>query len=253
MNSRLLLISALFGPGFGICAEVAPAARQYILEPAPSIRSERVMAPPPADITLLDRRFFKTAEIIAEYPTRVMIRHAGGLAVVNKDLLPDALWKRYPVDDDAAAAEATNRALEAERAAARRAKLEDRRIESAQRLAEQRQANASAPGPAASEIMAAEQVADAETAAVEHVIQYVETGRRTGSGNTLVFGVKVYPQETREIPGWFGRREVSGICTYKVYDSVWGGSFKNRRIEFKVQVETKTGSRSKIVDFTQSR
>ena len=97
-------------------------------------------AVPAMDLPLADGRVLKDATILSQTPRTVIVKYAGGLGSVAKDLLPTELHESYPLDE-AAAREADERAVrateaareaeqdEAERRAKLRSQLEDRTAE----------------------------------------------------------------------------------------------------------------------------
>jgi hypothetical protein len=59
-----------------------------------------------ADLKLTDGRVFEDYRITTQTPTTVTVRHAGGMARIEKKLLPPEVLEAYPVDEAAAPAEA---------------------------------------------------------------------------------------------------------------------------------------------------
>lgn len=55
-----------------------------------------------SDLALADGRVFHEAQVLSQSPRTVVIRHSGGLASVEKQLLPEEWRSRYPIDEAAA-------------------------------------------------------------------------------------------------------------------------------------------------------
>lgn len=206
-----------------------------------------------ARIELADGRVFENARANGEDALTVTFLHRAGISKVDKRLLPSEVAELFPID-------AANAAAQAEAAAAQRdqwrllqAEREDRlrrreaRRQEAQEAAFERVSAATAR-PSATLATPAE----IEAVASARARQYFEDEKRTGSGQTLVFGVKLDLEEPAEVPGWANRWRVDGIASYKVYDSIGWGSFSSRsNRRFEVLVEAPPGKRPKVVDFTE--
>jgi hypothetical protein len=82
-----------------------------------------------------------------------------------------------------------------------------------------------------------------------HATRYFKTRHTNGSGATLVFDLSVDLDGVRVVPGWEGRYEVTGVCAYQFYDSIWGGSFRGATHHFSADVETKRG-RATVTGFS---
>jgi len=219
-----------------------------------------------ADLKLSDGRILKDYRVTAQTPTRVTVRHAGGMATIEKKLLPSELLKEYPIDAEAAAKEAAEiergKAAYAEQA---RAAEEKRAAEHAAFLAavakkrEKEEARAAANSATRPNVDVANSVAVRRTAdpleRIEKAIrfradQYYKSQRQTGSGRTLVYDLDYELEDPTPVPGWSGRYEVKGKCLFQYYDSVWGGSFSNGTGTFTAQVEVSATGAVKLVDFS---
>lgn len=109
-----------------------------------------------ADLTLTDGRTFAEYRVVSQTAARVTIRHQGGMSVVEKSLLPPELLAAYPIDKEAAVAEAAKidegkrlyeeqrAAVAAERAASSAAR-DERVAEKAARQAAESRATARTP------------------------------------------------------------------------------------------------------------
>lgn len=83
-----------------------------------------------ADLTLRDGRTLSDYRILSQSPGTVTVRHAEGLAKVDKAQLPPELAAQYPADPDAVAAEQqANERARAEHAAQVAAAREARRVQ----------------------------------------------------------------------------------------------------------------------------
>jgi hypothetical protein len=165
-----------------------------------------------ADLSLADGRVLKDATIVSQTPRTVIVKHAGGLGSVAKDLLPAELRARYPLDE-AAARQADERAAQAAAAArdAEQAAAESR----AQRLAQAREATA-ARQAADDEAEAREkaQLAMHRANASALVERYFEQRNRWNSGMTKC---EVSIDEFRPLDGWVGQWKLTGQVVIKHY------------------------------------
>jgi hypothetical protein len=83
-----------------------------------------------ADLTLRDGRTLRDYRILSQSPSTVTVRHAAGLAKVDKAQLPDELAAQYPVDPAAVVAEQqANECARAEHAAQVAAAREAKRVQ----------------------------------------------------------------------------------------------------------------------------
>lgn len=227
--------------------EAAPANAAADPEPAP---------PPPPRILprttwerveLRDGRVFEKARVTSSDARSVTFAHAGGLAKVDKRLLPADLAAQFPFDAREAALEARTQAVERGAAveAQRRREREDRLQARSDASERARSASVVAPPPAPPSPAAIEAVVEARAR------RYYETEKRVGSGSTLIFGLVSDLEEPTPVSGWPDRWEVRGVAAYRIYDSVGWGSFSARTQRFRALVEAPPGKRPTVVSFDE--
>lgn len=96
-------------------------------------------------------------------------------------------------------------------------------------------------------VSAARMPANLDEVVLRRVRRYYEAQRTNGSGHSLVFEVNADIEERRQVPGWSGRYEVSGVAWFQYYDSVWGGSFSRHSGQWTATVEM-SGGAARVVD-----
>ncbi len=163
-----------------------------------------------ADIALADGRVFHDAQILSQSARTVVIRHAGGLVSVGKQLLPSELRDRYPIDE-AAAQLAEQRAGEAARQAA--AKVDAAAAEGAQA----QQASLTAETEAARRTMASAErlrLQEMRIDAARRVERYFRERTRSAIQET---GCSAHILEFRPMNGVAGPWLVSGTVTITTY------------------------------------
>lgn len=254
--ARTLLVWAIAASASVLKAD-EPAAGGAAKKPADLVSFE---APTPKilprtvfpRIELADGRVLENARANAEDASTVTFLHRSGISKIDKRLLPEDIAAVFPFDSAAAAEQAEAAAAQRDQSRARQAEREDElrrreaRRQEAQLAVAERQADAKPSAPPAASPAEIEEVAAARAR------QYFEDEKRTGSGQTLVFGVKLRLEEPVEIAGWTNRWRVDGEASYKVYDSIGWGSFSSRsRRRFDVTVEAVPGKRPKVIDFTE--
>lgn len=253
MNPRIIIafgalaVSALAAENAATQAPVAAAAPVAPVAPAalPS-----AMPRPSARIfdrvELADGRVLSGVRVVSADALRVTAAHAEGLGQIDRRLLTGELARLYPFDEAAAVAH-----VEAS-AAARRAAAEEtqrrlaRDAEMARRALAEEPVRRSSPEPS---VAGLEDIA----AAVEsRAIEFYQNEKRTGSGATLVFGVRTRLGDPVAVSGWANRWRVEGVASYSVYDSVGWGSFTSRSgKKFEAVVEFVPGKRPRVVDFAE--
>lgn len=204
--------------------------------------------------------------LMSETATTVTIKHKNGAKYgatkVAKTDLPSSLAAFYPVDEDAIEKARTD----ADKKSADRAEL-------LQQIAQLKQENAQlredlraalnpvvTPGSVAVEAQrrrAAE--AAAAVATGDDLVQAIRAraedhykdGRRNGSGQTLVFDLRITLEPVVEKPGWPGRYTCTGTVAYSLYDSVWGGSFTSRTGSFSCEVQRGAPGYAKVTEFRE--
>lgn len=234
--------------------EIAPASVQYTqFTEVPARRAPSMPLPAPEllprtvwpTVALADGRVFIGARVSAEDGGTVTLIHTGGIAKVDKRLLPKEMADIHRYDPAAAQ-------IEAEQAATRRqATAEAIRIVETTRVAPVRR-----PRPTQVTSVQTIQTTTPSTDEIERAVRtrarrYFETEKRIGSGQTLSFNVMSDISEPREVSGWANRWEVTGTAGYKVYDSVHWGSFSKRSTKFLAIVEAPPGKRITVVSFEE--
>lgn len=159
-------------------------------------------------LTLTDGRTLQDATVISQSPRRVVVRHAGGLASVEKTKLPAPLRERYPVDEAAAKAEDEKAAAD----------LERQRAEDAERAKQwteaERTARKAKPEPTAEEKARAER-AQALAVAAPLAKSYFETQYNKPIGGTISSTVTL--DDARKMDGWGDRWVVTGQAVLRYY------------------------------------
>lgn len=167
-------------------------------------------------LTLADGRTFQNAVVLSQSPRTVIVRHAGGLASIEKTKLPAALRERYPVDEAAALLEDARLAEERERVrvaaeAAVRAPAPEPAVTAAAKPAV---STATPRPPTREEQQAARKAAVLEKAAVlaqrHFESRYAET-----LGGWAEATVKL--TDAREVDGWHDRWVVSGQAVVRYF------------------------------------
>jgi hypothetical protein len=207
-----------------------------------------------ADLELSDGRIFKDFRIISQTHSTVMVRHARGMAKVDKALLPPSLQDRYPIDREAAASEeekaqaarAKKQAAEDKAAAAEAKRIADIRAEEIRKNVEfmARQSERLNPtvDPGA--------VTDAVRRRAE---RYFNSERQpTGNNSSLKFTVSVEIDPPKAVPGWKNRFDVIGVGWYQYFDSK-GASFASDQSWFAAVVQLDARGRPTVVSFSPLR
>ena len=188
-------------------------------------------------ITLTDGRTFAEARIASASAGRVCIRHSGGIAQVERSLLPPELAARYPADPQAVAAEDATRAADAEKKAAQ----EEASAERHRTLAER-----SHPAPEPQVASAAE----IEDTVVEYAKRYFRDKYQGGTNDSVTFNVSVDTEPPAEMTGWTDQWRVNGEASFTHYRSSGWGSYQKETRRFEAIVHAPAGERPRVKDFT---
>lgn len=199
-------------------------------------------------LKLTDGRVFNDWKILSETPSSVVLKHQSGMTKIGKQLLPPDVLAAHPIDAEGAKKEAANLAASGRAGQELHAALEAKNARlneiAAKAKAEKQTAPTTTPSVSYQTL---------EDTAKERAREYFKTVRRNGSGYSLVFNFNTSSLETRPVPGWADRYEVSGKAWYQYYESTWGGSFSSVNSTFSVVMEYRSGDRTpKVVDFTPS-
>lgn len=201
-----------------------------------------------SSLQLTDGRVFADWKILSETPSSLVLKHKNGIAKVGKNLLPPDVLAAHPIDPEGAKREAENLAAAARAGEERQAALEAKNARLNEAAAHTKAANPT-PVPSAPSV----NYDVLENAATDRADEYFKTVRTNGSGYSLVFNFKTSELETRPVPGWSDRYEVTGKVRYQYYESTWGGSFSSVNSRFTVLLEYRPGDRRpKVVGFTPS-
>jgi len=191
-----------------------------------ALMAARVLA---ADFSLKDGRVLKDASIVSQAPRTVMIKHAGGLSSVAKELLPSELQAQYPVNE-AAAREAERPASLAREAARESERAEAERV--ARVRAQREQMVAANESHASNEANREDaQYAAVERDAKERAKDYFRHEYNSGNNSNLTCECSVTLSEVRPVEGWAGRWLVKGRAYLKYYQSQ-GRSFTSQTRDF---------------------
>lgn len=190
------------------------------------------------DVTLTDGRAYKAVVFVSESPMRITVRHAGGLAQLEKKKLPEPLRAQYPADEAAAERQ---RIAEQERRAAAAAEYErtrPEREEKARLFKEQRMASvAFREAEERREAQARAQAYDSMKKRVQsEADDYFRTTWRPGLTAVIVTDYRAKIEELAEKPGWPGQWSFSGEGYVEYYVSK-GGSFSSNRVRFSGEVD----------------
>ena len=190
------------------------------------------------DLQLTNGRTYKAASVVSDSPIRLTIRHAGGLAQIEKRHLPAELQARFPADT--AAHEKAEREA-AERRAAAAAEWERTRPEREARAkrvaAEQRQRAAhNAAVEAEERTRAASRQGGAEATVQRAVENYFRTTWRPGSNAVTITDMVVTLDTVEAKAGWAGQYNFSGEAYVEYYMSK-GSSFTSNRVRFRGEMD----------------
>lgn len=246
------------------------AATKWIEEPGQPAYALRTPPVKAASITLADGRTFADCSIFKETATTVTFRHAKGMIKVDKSLLPENLLASFPPDEEKAKQEAAANAEGLRQYEARKAEVAAKREEEGRkRLAEiearkamQRAAQIArkdrqdaAIADAVSNKETSQGIRSATGSDIEPAVRaraenYIRDGRRSGSGSTLVFNLRIELGDITAVAGWADRWSCEGVAYYNYYDSVWGGSFSSRETRFSCEVRRNANGRIEVTDFS---
>jgi hypothetical protein len=191
-----------------------------------ALMAARVFA---ADFTLKDGRVLKDAAIVSQAPRTVMIKHAGGLSSVAKDLLPPDLQSQYPINETAAR-ESERQAVIARDAARQSERAEAERV--ARVRAQREEMVAANESHASNEVYREDaQYAAVERDAKERAKDYFRHEYNSGNNSTYTCECSVTLSEVRPVEGWTGRWLVKGRAYMKYYQNQ-GRSFTSQTRDF---------------------
>ena len=177
-------------------------------------------------LELPDGRVFEQVRILSESALFVTLRHAGGMAQVEKALLPPDLQDKYP--EDLKAAERDRARTEAERS-----RREDQQAKRTRARVKQRVERAAAQqGNAEAErARSARDEADAYRLAQRELERYFRTQWTPGNNSIFVTGVDVNLEDLEAAQNWPGRWNVRGTAFIEYYLSS-GDSFSRNNLRF---------------------
>lgn len=241
-----------------------------------------------ADLALSDGRVFKDFRVVSQTAMTVLVRHAGGLAKVDKKLLPAEVLARYPIDEKGAAEEAAanargkaeyeeqlKRAAEQARAEQKTKSEKRQATESeldAARQEGKRQAEVAAASAAGAKEAKLEDVQrkDADKLIADHnrlasgevpkgLVAKIKTAAKNHAemyfrneykrpSNELSLEMKTTLDEPRTVPGYSNRFEVTGSAWWTSYVSQ-GQSFTNNKTWFEATVEIDERGGARVADF----
>lgn len=248
-----VLLCLVITPSFAslpVAAQIAAPSAQYTLEgtaPAPAPRPaapivfSRKVWP---KVELADGRIFERVRVLGEDSATVTLIHAGGVAKVDKRMLPEEIALLHPYVPGAAQVAAAQ--AEARRQAAAAGASLPATLPAPAPVYPPRPTPAPAPAP-----VVQTDLNSIETAVKIRARRYFETEKRLGSGQTLSFDVFTDVSEPEQVPGWSDRWAVTGTAGYKVYESIGGGGFSKRSTKFSAIAEAAPGKKVRIVSFEE--
>jgi len=175
-------------------------------------------------IQLADGRSFAEAKIVSQTGGRVVIRHAEGLASVEKSALPESLRQQYPVYSEPAplpsAATAPSQAADSPAPAAPSCAPQSPALSTTLEVP---------PKPEPQPQQEPDEKAKASATASGLLYDYFAS-RYQGIGDRVDVSLKLEAPEP--VPGWAGRWRLHGIATIRHYrDSNADGQFAKREQE----------------------
>lgn len=183
----------------------------------------------PATITLTNGKVFEKAEVVSQSAEYVTLRFAGGMAQVEKRLLPEELQAKYPLNEKAVEAERDRQERERVRAETRAEQKAERRA-----VASNRSAATSTPASTPPTLDTLE--GSLESEAKRRAAIYFRNKRyASGSEVTLTRDLLFEPMET--IQGWSNRYRAKGTAWVQFWDSS-SGSFAKREVRFEITLIT---------------
>lgn len=235
------------------------------------------------DLKLKDGRTLVDFQVAGQTATTVTVRYKGGMAKVEKALLPAELLAQYPVDEAGAAAEAeenakgkaaydaqrpaakkeeaapdtaaTSAELEAARKEGRKdAELAAARREGAKEVSDAEKQKAKADAAiAAHNRAAAGEVSGAMATKVKaavraHVQQYFRTEYKRPA-SALPIDMQITIESPRAVPGYGNRYEAAGFASWSSYESN-GRSFTGDQSWFEATVEINDRGTARVTSFT---
>jgi hypothetical protein len=185
------------------------------------------------EVKMSDGRVYKDVVFVSESPTRITVRHEGGLAQLDKKKLPDALKAKYPADEAAAERERIER--EQRRIAAAQEYERTRPQREAQTKALREQRMASVAFREAEELREEKQMAEsmkrARTIAQDRAEDYFRTTWKPGNNSAYVTDSRARIDSFEAKQGWPGQWTFSGEGYVEYYLSS-GRSFGSNRVNF---------------------
>lgn len=166
----------------------------------------------PATITLTNGKVYEKAEVVAQSAEYVTLRFAGGMAQVEKRMLPDDLLAKFPLNEKAVEAERDRQERERVRAEARAEQKAERRAGAATAQ------NHAISGPAAPPPSLDTLEGSLEQEAQRRARTYFRA-KRYGSGSevTLTRDIELEPFEA--VQGWNNRYRAKGAAWVQYWDS----------------------------------
>jgi hypothetical protein len=207
-------------------------------------------------LTLSSGRSFPKWLIIGESASTVTIRYPGGVAKVDKKLLPANLQAIYKIDPAAVAAEAKSDAEQRAiydsqvRSTEERQKEEHEAQVASAAANAQKDAQAQRASAERERRAAAQQVAAIKKEAKEYADHYFRYEYLGGVSGAIVERLDVSLREPRDVSGWPGRYAVDGKASLEYYDSAGFSFQKSIASDFTVSLEWKDGQAS-VVEFTK--
>ena len=173
-------------------------------------------------IQLADGRSFAEAKIVSQTGSRVVIRHAEGLASVDKSALPESLWQQYPIYPEPIQPSPTEKP-----------KTPKPSQQAAPSRAPQSPALSTTlevpPKPEPQPEHEPDEKAKASATASSLLYDYFAS-RYQGIGDRVNVSLKLDAPEP--VPGWSGRWRLHGLATIRHYrDSNADGQFAKREQE----------------------
>lgn len=185
----------------------------------------------PATITLLNGKKYEQAEVVSQTAEAVTLRYSGGIAQVDKRMLPDDLRARYPLDEKAAEAERARQERDQVRAQARAERKEEHAALSRAR-SNPTPATTTTPATPSFEALEAGLTVEARSRANTYF-----RNRRYGSGSELTLVARLEIEPIEPIQGWSNRYRAKGVAYVQFYESS-GGSFAKREQRFEIVLAT---------------
>jgi hypothetical protein len=231
-------------------ADTAPATAQYGAEvPVPAAPRRvvpKVFRPlQVGTLVLLNGVKYTDAVVTAESPLHVTVRHASGVAQIEKGKLPDELYQRFPPDEDTAARDAARAEQLRERA-----ELDRQRLAQSARIRQQETASRTAAAAAEQENAALRQASQLEAIRGRAASAFYDHFRRNwkpGSNAIYITRLQLNVSEIEPSPGWEGSYNVKGHVDMEYYLSP-GRTFNSMTRDFSGTYTERAGKREVSLD-----